>query len=143
MLKNAKQTTSTIIPGMRYLDADAAIDWLCEAFGFKRGLIVPDAAGGIAHAQLQFGNGMIMLSSAREDDFGKFIKPPASTGGVGTQSAYVIVNDADEHYARAVAAGAVIVRDIQDEGYGGRGYTCRDPEGHIWSFGTYDPWCEG
>jgi uncharacterized glyoxalase superfamily protein PhnB len=50
------------------------------------------------------------------------------------------VDDADAHYARAAAAGAEIVLDIVDEDYGGRGYSCRDPEGHLWNFGTYDPW---
>lgn len=138
----AKQTTATVIPAMRYLDANAAIDWLCDAFGFERGLVVPDGDGGIAHAQLIFGNGMIMLGTARDDVFGKLIKPPSQTGGIGTQSAYVIVADADRHYARAVEAGAVVIREIQDEDYGGRGYACRDPEGHIWCFGTYDPWSD-
>jgi uncharacterized glyoxalase superfamily protein PhnB len=52
----------------------------------------------------------------------------------------VIVPDADAHYERAKAAGAAIVYDIRDEDYGGRGYSCRDPEGHLWNFGTYDPW---
>jgi uncharacterized glyoxalase superfamily protein PhnB len=61
-------------------------------------------------------------------------------GGVCTQSAYIIVEDADAHYARAVAAGAEIVMEIKDEDYGGRGYSCRDLEGHLWNFGTYDPW---
>jgi len=140
MAENAKETTCTIIPGMRYLDANAAIDWLCEAFGFERGLIVPDGQDGIAHAQLTFGNGMIMLGSAGDDAHDKLIKPPAKTGGIGTQSPYVIVQDADKHYARAVKAGAVVLRELRDEDYGGRGYTCRDPEGHVWSFGTYDPW---
>jgi uncharacterized glyoxalase superfamily protein PhnB len=61
-------------------------------------------------------------------------------GGIGTQSAYVIVEDADAHYARAKAAGAEIVMEVEDQDYGGRLYSCLDPEGHLWSFGTYDPW---
>ena len=52
----------------------------------------------------------------------------------------IVVDDADKHYARAVAAGAEIVMEIRDEDYGGRGYSCRDPEGHLWNFGSYDPW---
>jgi uncharacterized glyoxalase superfamily protein PhnB len=64
----------------------------------------------------------------------------AEVGGVGTQSAYVVVEDCDAHYARAVAAGAEVLLDIVDRDYGGRGYSCRDPEGHVWSFGSYDPW---
>ena len=60
--------------------------------------------------------------------------------GVGTQSPYVIVPDADAHHALAVAAGAKVVYPLKDEDYGGRGYSCLDPEGHLWNFGTYDPW---
>ena len=63
-------------------------------------------------------------------------------GGSETQSAYVMVPDADAHYARAKATGAKILLDIKDEDYGGSGYTCRDLEGHIWGFGTYDPRAE-
>jgi uncharacterized glyoxalase superfamily protein PhnB len=136
----AKITRPTVIPTMRYSDAAAAIEWLCRAFGFEKHLVVPGEHGTIVHAQLVCGNGMIMLGSVRDDAFGKLQKPPRAVGGVGTQSPYIIVDDADRHYARAVAAGAEIVMDIKDEDYGGRGYSCRDPEGHLWNFGTYDPW---
>jgi uncharacterized glyoxalase superfamily protein PhnB len=140
MPSNSKNTISTVIPAMRYRDANAAIDWLCKAFGFEKHLVVPGENGTVAHAQLTFGNGMIMLGSAREDEFGRWVKPPRETGGIGTQSAYVIVEDADAHYARAKAAGAEIVMEVEDQDYGGRLYSCLDPEGHLWSFGTYDPW---
>jgi uncharacterized glyoxalase superfamily protein PhnB len=83
---------------------------------------------------------MIMLGSVNDNEFGRLVKPPRDLGGIGSQSPYIIVDDADAHYARAVAAGAEIVLDIVDEDYGGRGYSCRDPEGHLWNFGTYDPW---
>ncbi len=140
MSENAGHTRTTVIPTLRYNDAGAAIAWLCRAFGFEKHLVVPGEHGTIAHAQLVFGNGMIMLGSVRDDAFGRLRKPPRAVGDVGTQSPYVIVADADRHYARAVAAGAEIVVDIKDEDYGGRGYSCRDPEGHLWNFGTYDPW---
>jgi uncharacterized glyoxalase superfamily protein PhnB len=140
MPSNPQNTVSTVIPAMRYRDANAAIEWLCKAFGFEKHLMVPGENGTVAHAQLAFGNGMIMLGSAREDEFGQWVKPPREIGGIGTQSAYVIVEDADAHYARAKAAGAEIVMEVEDQGYGGRLYSCRDPEGHLWSFGTYDPW---
>jgi uncharacterized glyoxalase superfamily protein PhnB len=129
-----------IIPTMRYRNAPAAIEWLCKAFGFEKHLVVPDQNGGIAHAQLTFDNGMIMLASVGGGMFGKLMKHPQEIGGCETQSSYVVVADCDAHYARAKAAGAVMLRDVQDEDYGGRGYTCRDLEGHIWSFGSYDPW---
>ena len=140
MPSNPQNTVSTVIPAMRYRDANAAIEWLCKAFGFEKHLVVPGENGTVAHAQLAFGNGMIMLGSAREDEFGQWVKPPRETGGIGTQSAYVIVEDADAHYALAKAAGAGIVMEVEDQDYGGRLYSCLDPEGHLWSFGTYDPW---
>src|SRR5271169_319944 len=103
-----QSTRARIIPSMRYRNAPAAIEWLCNAFGFEKHLVVPGENGTVAHAQLVFGNGMIMLGSAREDEFGQWVKPPREIGGIGTQSAYVIVEDADAHYARAKAAGAEI-----------------------------------
>ena len=140
MSKTNPRGPATIIPTLRYRDAAAAIEWLCRAFGFEKQLVVPGDAGTIAHAQLTFGNGMIMLGTARDDDFGKLQKTPAAVGGIGTQSPYLIVADADAHHTRAVAAGAEVVYALKDEDYGGRGYSCRDPEGHLWNFGTYDPW---
>lgn len=135
-----KATVCTVVPAMRYRDAAKAIDWLCDAFGFERHLVVPGGNGTIAHAQLSFGNGMIMLGSIQENEFGRLMRQPDEIGGAETQTAYLIVDDADAHYARAKAAGAEIVMEIKTEDYGGRGYSCRDLEGHIWNFGTYDPW---
>jgi uncharacterized glyoxalase superfamily protein PhnB len=140
MADNTKNTTATIIPSLRYNDAAAAIEWLCEAFGFEKHLVVPGEDGPIVHAQLVFGNGMVMLGSARSSDFDNLQKPPTALGGAVSQSPYIIVEDADKHYSRAVAAGAKIVMEIKDEDYGGRDYSCRDPKGHVWNFGSYDPW---
>ena len=131
---------STAIPCLRYRDAPAAIDWLCRAFGFERHLVVPDDAGGIVHAQLALGGGMIMLGSVRANDYGFLMKQPDEVGGAQTQSSYLVVADPDAVHARAVAAGARIALAIKDEDYGGRGFSCYDPEGHLWSIGSYDPW---
>jgi uncharacterized glyoxalase superfamily protein PhnB len=131
-----------IIPTLRYADANAAIDWLCEAFGFTRHLVVPGEEGTVAHAQLTLGSGMIMLGSALDDDYRKLQKLPADVGGHATQSPYIVVPDADAHYEKARAAGAKIVREIEDQSYGGRGYACLDPESNLWHFGTYDPFAE-
>jgi uncharacterized glyoxalase superfamily protein PhnB len=136
----AKTTRATVIPCLRYRDAPAAIKWLCSTFGFEEHLVVPNPDGTIAHAQLSFGNGMIMLGSVVDSEYGRLIKQPDEIGGAETQSAYVIVTDADAIYQRAKAAGATIVLDIKDEEYGGRGFGCRDLEGRLWYFGTYDPW---
>jgi uncharacterized glyoxalase superfamily protein PhnB len=128
-----------IIPAMRYRDAPGAIEWLCRAFGFEKQLVVAGDAGSIAHAQLVLGNGMIMLGSTKDDEFDRLTTTPGAAGAV-TQSPYVIVCRIDEHYQRARAAGADIVGEIEDQDYGGRLYSARDPEGHLWHFGSYDPW---
>jgi uncharacterized glyoxalase superfamily protein PhnB len=83
---------------------------------------------------------MIMLSSVFDTEYGRLIRQPGDKDKTVTQSAYLVVNDADLVYGRALEAGAHILLDIKDEDYGGRGFTCRDPEGHLWSIGTYDPW---
>ena len=124
---------------MRYTDAPKMIDWLCDVFGFERHLVVDDGAGGIAHAQLTKGNAMIMLGSARADEFGNYQQTPAALGGT-TQSPYIIVPEVDALCAKARDAGAEIVMEPKDEDYGGRVFSCRDPERHLWNFGTYDPW---
>ena len=132
---------SAVIPCLRYRDAVAAIDWLCLNFGFTRHLVVPGDAGKIVHAQLVLGGGMVMLGSADNDsDYGLQIRQPEEIGGVETQSPYLVVADADAVYRSVKAAGATIVIEIKDEDYGGRGFSCRDLEGHLWNVGSYNPW---
>lgn len=135
-----KNTRVTITPSMLYHDANAAIAWLGKAFGFRPQLVVPGPDNAVLHAQLVFGNGMVMLCSAEGFGFPDILKTPREVGGVGTQEVCVCVEDADAHHAQALAAGGVIVSPLEDKPYGGRGYSCRDPEGHVWHFGTYDPW---
>ena len=138
-LKTERTMTETgpaIVPCLSYRDAPAAIAWLKEAFGFTENMIVPGPDGTIAHAQLAFGSGLIMVGSERDDELAMRI--PCDLGGI-TQSIYIVVDDADAHYARAVEAGAEIVRELQDTDYGSRDYSARDPEGHLWNFGTYRP----
>jgi uncharacterized glyoxalase superfamily protein PhnB len=139
MSKSAVATRSTVIPCLRYRDALAAIDWLCEVFGFEKQAVYTNPDGSVAHAQLVLGGGMLMIGSVvAESEWGKLIRQPDEIGGDETQSPYLIVADADQVYERAQAAGAVI--DIKFEDYGGRGFSCRDLEGRLWSIGTYDPW---
>ena len=128
----------SIIPCFSYQDAPAAIEWLCKAFGFEKHLVVPGANGTVVHAELVFGNGMLMLGSADKGGV-EWQKTPRQVGG-NTASICVVVPDADAHHRRALAAGAEVIRALQDQEYGGRGYGCRDLEGHVWYFSTYDPW---
>jgi uncharacterized glyoxalase superfamily protein PhnB len=125
---------------MRYRDVAAASDWLCAAFGFQKQLAATGDTGVVHYAQLTFGDAILMLAQVRETALENYMKQPDEIGGAETQSCYVLVDDADAHYARARASGAEIIVDIQDDDFGGRSYACRDPESHIWNFGTYDPW---
>ena len=134
--------SNRIIPTLKYENAPVAIEWLCEAFGFEKHLVVEGDDGRVQHAQLVFNGDMIMLGSARETAFDQLQKPPRAVGGVGTQSPYIVVEDVDAHCGRALDAGAQIVMEPEDQPYGGRLYCCKDPEGHLWSFGSYDPWQE-
>ncbi|EOM77366.1 glyoxalase [Rhodococcus rhodnii] len=123
-------TTQTVWPALRYRDAHAAIDFLGRAFGFEK-IAVYEDDGLVMHAQLALpASGGIMLGSDRDDSAISAL--PAGTGSV-----YVVVPDPDALYERARAAGATIVRGLVDEDYGSRGFTCTDPEGVLWSFGTY------
>ena len=134
-------TIATVVPCLRYRDAYAAIDWLCEVFGFTRHLVVEGEDGSVAHAQLSFGKGMIMLGSVRTNNaYGALLAQPDEIGGRQTQTVYLTVADADLVHERAVQAGAPVLIALADVEYGGRGFTCCDPGGHIWSVGTYDPW---
>ncbi len=138
-----RATTATMISCLGYRDADAAVAWLCRAFGFEEHAIYRGEDGKVVHAELKFGNGMIMLGPDGGGDFGKrFMTQPERAGGRCTQTVYVIVGDANAHHARALAAGAEIIMPLKDEDYGGSGYSARDPEGHCWTFGTYDPWLQ-
>lgn len=135
----AFRSRSTVVPTLRYRDGHAAIIWLKRAFGFSTQLVIADASGAVAHAQLTYGDGMIMLGAAAHNEFHSLVKSPLESGNVGSQSVYIMVTEIDAHHAKAVAAGGAIVIALKDAD-GGRGYSCRDPGGHIWNFGTYDPW---
>ena len=129
-----------VIPSLRYRDANKAIDWLCNVFGFTRHAVHEGSGGSVEHAQLTLGGGMIMLGSIRDNEFSKYIVQPNEIGGRETRSDYLVIDDVKAVYERAKAAGAEILLDLREESYGGEHFTCRDLEGHIWSVGIYDPW---
>ena len=132
-----------IIPTFRYADAPAAIRFLCDAFGFGEHAVHrnPQEPDVVEHAQLVLDGNMIMLSSVRDSDYSRKagLTSVAEAGG-NTQAVYVVIDDVDGHADRARAAGADIFMPPEDQDYGGRVYSARDPEGHVWSFGSYDPW---
>jgi uncharacterized glyoxalase superfamily protein PhnB len=119
-----------IFPELRYRNAAEAIDWLEQAFSLRREMVVAGPNGTVAHAELSYGSSMVNLGSVTDDSY----SPPA--GGAGL---YIVVDDPNAHHARAVEAGAEIVMAPIDQDYGSRAYVARDPEGNLWSFGTYRP----
>lgn len=124
----------SIYPVVRYTDANVAIRWLMSVLGFEEDVVYPGEGESIAHARLQLGGDIIMLGSAKGDAHGK---RPDDLGGV-----YIALESPtaiDAAYARAKVAGADIVRGLEDTDYGSREFSVRDPEGHVWSFGTYRP----
>ena len=122
----------TVYPILVYDDANAAIDFLTNAFGAQRHFVYGDN-GAIQHAEFRLGNGIVMFGSSRDD-------APATRGaGAGI---YVVVEDVDAHCARARKAGAEITREPFDTDYGSRDYTAKDPEGNVWYFGTYQPFTQ-
>lgn len=122
-----------------YQDAAKAIPWLCAAFGFEIRLKVEAEDGSIEHAELTYGDGVIMISEARKTDKFPQIRTPAAIGGGNTQSLMVYVDDAEAHLAQARAHGATIVKELATSDYGeeywtDRGYGCTDLDGHLWWF---------
>jgi uncharacterized glyoxalase superfamily protein PhnB len=127
---------STICPTYRYRDVEKAIAFLQNAFGFEEHLISRDADDRVNHAELRYGDGLVMLG--RQSDDWMRSRIPDEVGGI-TSSQYLVVADVEAHHARAVAGGADIVRPLETTDYGSHEYSARDPEGHLWHFGTYDP----
>jgi uncharacterized glyoxalase superfamily protein PhnB len=126
----------TIFPALRYRDANAAIDWLGRAFGFEAKDVHRGDDGSVQHAELRLGANLVMLGQAGEDGWMGGESPESLRS---TISLYVVVSDPDELHARAAAAGADVVRALEDMDYGSREFSVRDLEGNLWSFGTYDP----
>lgn len=129
-----------IVPTLRYRDVPAAIAWLHSAFGMEVHRVVAGDDGAPCYAELTFGGGMLMVAPVEDTAFGRLMVQPNEIGGVETQVCYLSVPDVQVLYIRARAAGARIVLDIEEEANNGRGFSCRDPEGHLWNFGSYDPW---
>src|SRR5687768_7129872 len=122
----------TLFPVLKYRDAHAAFDFLEKAFGFERLNVFEGEKGGVGHAELTFGGQVLMSGSAGEGD-------ERFNEGLGRTSVYVVVDDPDSLHARARDAGAEIVMEPTDQTYGSRDFIARDPEGNLWSFGTYRP----
>jgi uncharacterized glyoxalase superfamily protein PhnB len=121
-----------IYPVLKYNDAQVAFDFLEGALGCERLQVHEGENGGVAHAELKFGDEVLMFGTASEGD-------PQFNQGVGRTSVYVVVDDPDALFERVKNAGAQVVMPPTDQDYGSRDFVVRDPEGNLWSFGTYAP----
>ena len=141
MTTPALNSKSSVIPGLRYRNACHMIDWLCAVFGFVKQVVHAGPDNTVMHAQLILGNGMIMVGSVNNGTpASRLLRQPDEIGGAETQAPYLMVEDIDAVYARARDNGARMLLDLEDRGYGGKAFTCADPEGHVWQLGTFDPW---
>ncbi|MEH2530601.1 putative glyoxalase superfamily protein PhnB [Bradyrhizobium sp. AZCC 1588] len=111
------------------------IRWLKEVVGFTERVVYRNG-GTVQHAELAYGPSLLMLGQSRDDEYGKLV---GDIGGRRTDALYVAVDDPDALYAKAKAAGGKIEMELRDTDYGSRDFACRDPEGNLWSFGTYRP----
>ncbi len=122
----------TVWPALRYDDAPAALRFLVDVFGFREALVVPDDSGDIAHAELRWPEGgAVMFGSTKHAEGGHEEMRP------GAGSVYVVTDRVDDVYARALAAEANVIRELEDTDYGSHTFSVRDPEGNHWTFGTY------
>lgn len=129
---NALSHRPSLACAVFYQDSSAALDWLEQAFGFERGMVIHDQDGHLVHAEVRCGDGRIIVGAEWAD----FVASPASVGGKNTQMVHVRLDEGIEaHCERAKAAGAEILQAPKDEFYGDRTYRARDPEGHVWTFG--------
>ncbi|MDE1146799.1 MAG: VOC family protein [Azospirillaceae bacterium] len=135
-------SSPTVTASITYRNARAAIDWLVQVLGFKIHALYPGEGDTILHSELTLGTGMVMVGTlpAFDNPYRQMIRLPNEVGGFVTLSLNLVVPDPDAVYDRAKAANTTILMDIEDKPYGGRGFSCRDAEGHIWHVGSYDPW---
>jgi uncharacterized glyoxalase superfamily protein PhnB len=124
-------THPTVFPSLHYADAARAIEWLEHAFGAERHSVYAEGSD-VHHAELRFGNGIVMIGSARNG------ATAGSGGGI-----YVAIDDPDARFERAKTAGAEVIREVADTDYGSREFGVRDLEGNAWHFGTYQPFEHG
>lgn len=121
----------SFVPALYYQDPKAALAFLEKAFGFETVMLITDADGNVAHSEMAYGDGLIMVGTEWSADR----RSPRSLDGKTTQSVHVqLTEDIDGHCAAARAAGAVIEAEPEEQWYGDRTYRARDLEGHVWTF---------
>lgn len=131
-MSDTRTKRPAFVSALYYRDPMAALDWLERAFGFERSMLITDSSGALGHAEMRFGDGTVMIGQ----EWAEYTASPGNVGRKNTQSVHVHLDeDVDAHCTRARAAGAQVVRPLEDQFYGDRTYSALDPEGHVWSFG--------
>jgi uncharacterized glyoxalase superfamily protein PhnB len=133
--------TLNVIPSVLFRDANGGIEWLKNTLGFTEHVVYRNTDGAVEHAELLFGNGMLMVGTAGlNPQTAAWMALPSEVGGKNTGGAYLIVHDCTPLWQQAQAAGAEVMLPLRSMDYGGKAFTLRDPDGHLWSVGEYDPW---
>jgi len=120
----------TIYPTLRCRDARAVLTFLVDVLGFRTLSVMPEGDGPVAHAEVAYGDGVVMLGS---------VGPEPGPFDTGRACIYVALDDPDAHHDKAVDGGAKVVMELTDQDYGSREYGVEDPDGNVWVFGTYRP----
>ncbi len=128
-----------LIPATRYSDCEGALAFLKKVIGMEELQVHRDDDGTIVHAEMKMGESLFMFGPEADTPFSRYMTAPRDTGGRETTTMYVVVGDVETHNAKAMAAGATIVLPLTQKDYGGLQYSLRDPEGHVWTIGNYDP----
>ncbi|WP_428924709.1 VOC family protein [Marinibacterium sp. SX1] len=128
-----------LIPATRYADCETALAFLKKVIGMQEVAIHRNAAGQVVHAEMRMGDSLFMFGPEADTPFSRYMTAPRDTGGRETTVMYVVVGDVETHNAKAMAAGATIIIPLEEQDHGGLSYSLRDPEGHVWTIGSYDP----
>lgn len=128
-----------LIPATRYRDCDAALDFITRVLGLTARAVHRDDSGQIVHAQITLGQGMMMFGPKQSGGFDRFMVDPETAGGE-TTTIYAGVDNLVDRHAHVLACDGDVIMPLEAQDYGGSCFSVRDPEGHIWTFGDYDPW---
>jgi uncharacterized glyoxalase superfamily protein PhnB len=129
-----------LVPATRYRDPEAAFRFILDVLQLEEHAVYRSENGKIQHAQVTLGTGMMMFGPGAEgSDFDRLMADPSEIGGRETTTIYAVVPDVARRFDHVVAAGARVLMALAAQPYGGSSFTIADPEGHIWTFGDYDP----
>ncbi len=133
MAQNPPEGYQRMIPYLLYEDAQGALEFIKNAFGFEEKFRFEGKDGSVGHAEIMYHDNVVMLATAAKD------MGHQSPKSLGSRSSLVMVyvDDVDAHFEQAKAAGAKITRELEDQFYGDRTYGAEDPEGHAWYFATH------